>query len=546
MRRYLIVWTTLVLLVVLGTRPEQALSETKPSDPNAGAGRQAFAPGRIIVKVEEEAPANAVASLNRRNEARVQESLPHAAVKIIDLPNDLSVAEAVERYEASPDVEYAEPDYLLYPDATPNDPRYSEQWALNSTGQSDGTVDSDIDAPEAWGATIGSAETVVAVIDTGVDISHQDLRDNVWTNPDEIAGNNKDDDYNGYVDDINGWDFLNDDNTVYDSAADDAHGTHVAGTIAAKGNNGSGVTGVNWQAKILPIKFLGPNGGTSSDAIKALDYAVSNGVKISNNSWGGFSFSVAMLDALRRAEAAGHVFVASAGNKGANTDVNPHYPSGYDLPNVISVAATDSSDSLATFSSNNGSSNYGATSVDLAAPGDHILSTVPGNTYAYYEGTSMAAPHVTGVAALLRAQNPNRDHIDIKTVMLASVDKKENLAGKVTSGGRLNAARALGLDVTPNSAPVITDARPAASSKIRDRTPTISATVRDAETDLVSSDMRVYLDGRRVTGFSYSSATDRLVYTSGRLSFDRHVLKVVALDVQGVSKSKAWGFTVIR
>ncbi len=442
-----LVTAVIVAFVMLGVRPEQALSEANlHEEPRtaSGSNKPAFAPGRILVKAEEGTSADDLASLNRKNGAHVEEKLPKSRLSVVDLPKNLSVAEAVERYEASPDVEYAEPDYLLYPAAEPNDPEFPKQYNLHNTGQFDGTVDADIDAREAWGVTTGDARPVVAVIDTGVDIKHPDLKDNIWTNPGEVPGNSIDDDHNGYVDDVNGWDFHNDDNSVFDSAVDDAHGTHVAGTIAANGNNGVGVTGVGWQAKVMPLKFLGPDVGYHSDAIEALNYAAAEGVKVSNNSWGGGPFSQSLFDAIKRADAAGLLFVASAGNKAQDTDLTPHYPSGYDSPNIIAVAASDQDDSLAVFSDNRGGSNYGAVSVDLAAPGRYILSTLPGNRYAYYEGTSMAAPHVSGAAALLESKYPTWGDTEIKAHILQTVDKKTSLQNKTLSGGRLNVARALG------------------------------------------------------------------------------------------------------
>jgi thermitase len=214
-----------------------------------------------------------------------------------------------------------------------------------------------------------------------VDINHPDLRNNIWTNPDEGPANNTDDDRNGYVDDVNGYDFANGDASVYDpdpvSGGGDDHGTHVAGTIVAEGNNNLGVVGVSWRTRIMPLKFLGPNGGYTSHAIKAFNYAVAEGAKISNNSWRGGGSSQALLDAIKKADASGHLFVVAAGNGGAdgvgdNNDNTPHYPSNYDSPNVISVAATDNRDALASFS------NYGSSSVDLSAPGVNVLSTLPG------------------------------------------------------------------------------------------------------------------------------------------------------------------------
>jgi subtilisin family serine protease len=295
-----------------------------------------------------------------------------------------------------------------------------------------------VDAKEAWNTTTGVPGTVVAVIDEGVDINHPDLKNNIWVNTDEVPGNGVDDDRNGYVDDVNGWDFSHDDASVYDAADGDDHGTHVAGTIAGQGNNGLGVTGVNWQASIMVLKFMGSNGGYTSDAVEALNYAVANGAKISSNSWGGGGSSSSLQTAISRADTAGHLFVAAAGNNGTNNDTTPHYPSNYNNANIISVAATDDRDALASFS------NFGATSVDLSAPGVNILSTLPGNRYGSYSGTSMATPHVAGVAALIKSNWPTLDDAQIKGKILQSVDKKANLQGTSVTGGRLNAAGALG------------------------------------------------------------------------------------------------------
>src|SRR5918999_1287399 len=273
------------------------------------------------------------------------------------------------------------------------------------------TQTEDADAPEAWNTGTGTAATVVAVIDEGVDVSHPDLRNNIWKNPGEVPGNGVDDDRNGYVDDVNGFDFANDDASVYDpdpiDGSGDEHGTHVAGTIAAEGNNGAGITGVNWQAKVMALKFLGPNSGSTLDAVEAINYAVAKGADISNNSWGYVgSPSRSLKDAITRADNAGLLFVAAAGNGGADgvgddndaNSTNTNYPSSFSNPNIISVAATDNRDRLASFS------NFGASTVDLGAPGVNVLSTLPGNRYGYYSGTSMATPHVTGVAALLKSQ----------------------------------------------------------------------------------------------------------------------------------------------
>jgi thermitase len=388
------------------SRPRPITGRAAPRSNLPTPSDEEFARDQIIVELEEGATQADLAALNRRNDAHTEENLPRSDVNVVDLPSDLAVGEAVQRYEASPDVEYAEPDYLLQPAQTvsPSDPYYSRLYGLNNTGQTNGTPDADVDAKEAWGTTTGSWTTVVAVIDEGVDINHPALKNNIWVNTDEVPSNGVDDDRNGYVDDRNGYDFANDDASVYDpdpvNGRGDEHGTHVAGTIAAQGNNG--VAGVNWQAGIMALKFLGPNGGYTSDAVEALNYAVANGARISNNSWGGGGYSQALRDAINRADASGHLFVAAAGNDGVNNDATPHYPSSYSSANIISVAATDDEDALASFS------NFGATSVDLAAPGVNILSTLPGNRYGSYSGTSMATPHVTGAAASSRARTPAR------------------------------------------------------------------------------------------------------------------------------------------
>ncbi|MCA1719146.1 MAG: S8 family serine peptidase, partial [Actinobacteria bacterium] len=267
---------TLLLFIVLQGATQEAETQTESRTDDAAErpsfpapGDEEFAEGQIIVELEEEATQADLVALNQRNDAHTEENLPRSDVNVVDLPSDLTVGEAVQRYEASPDVEYAEPDFLLQPAAFPNDPYFSKLYGLNNTGQTGGTPDADVDAREAWDTSTGVPGTVVAVIDEGVDTSHPDLRDNIWVNPDEVPGNRVDDDRNGYVDDVNGYDFAHNDASVYDATDGDEHGTHVAGTIAAEGNNGTGVTGVNWQARIMVCKFMGPNGGYTSDAVEA-------------------------------------------------------------------------------------------------------------------------------------------------------------------------------------------------------------------------------------------------------------------------------------
>ncbi len=305
-------------------------SDRRVEAQQAPGAEPGYEPGEIIVKLEEDASPRDLAALNRRNEARIKEDLPLPDASVVDLPAGLGVEEAVRRYEASPAVAYAEPNFILEPARTPNDPDFGRhQYALDNTGQTGGLPDADIDAPEAWELATGKPGVVVAVIDTGVQIGHPDLGNNIWKNPKETR-NGRDDDGNGYVDDVNGWNFYRNTGNVYDGPDEDGHGTHAAGIIAAEGDNGRGVAGVNWRASIMPLKFLGPEGGYTSDAIKAIEYAVNNGARISNNSWGNTFDSPprSLCDAIAGAGERGHLFVAAAGNRGADNDRSPaHYPS---------------------------------------------------------------------------------------------------------------------------------------------------------------------------------------------------------------------------
>src|SRR5262249_25048039 len=258
-------------------------------------------------------------------------------------------------------------DYIVSAQVIPNDPSFSSQWGLNNTGQTGGGADADIDAPEARDVATRRGNNLVAIIDTGMDLTHPDLRHNLSNKPGEIAGDGIDNDHNGFIDDVHGWNFVSNNNNPND---DNGHGSHVAGIIGAEGNNGIGVTGVNWHVKIMPVKFLDANGsGSLSNAVLALNYAVNNGAKISNNRWGGGGYSQPMFDPTNTPRAPGHIFVAAAGNASSNNDTTANYPSNYNLDNVVAVASTTSTDGLSSFS------NYGANTVELGAPGSSIYST---------------------------------------------------------------------------------------------------------------------------------------------------------------------------
>jgi Ca2+-binding RTX toxin-like protein/subtilisin family serine protease len=327
-------------------------------------------------------------------------------------------------------------DSVVSVERVPNDSFYATyQWGMENTGQFGGTVDADIDAEAAWDRTTGSSHTVVAIIDTGVDYTHPDLAPNMWVNPGEVAGDGIDNDANGFVDDIHGFDFFNNDADPYD---DNYHGTHVAGTVGARGNNSIGVVGVNWDVKLMALKFLNSGGsGYTSDSVLATNYVTmmnerGTNVRVINASYGGGGYDSSVASSIARFGDAGGLFVAAAGNNGSNNDSTPFYPAAYGLPNLVSVAASTRTETLASFS------NYGATTVDLAAPGLEIASTYPGNQYAYLNGTSMASPHVAGAAALAFTEFPDSTYAEIRQALRAGVDLKPAYSGKTITGGRLN------------------------------------------------------------------------------------------------------------
>lgn len=356
-----------------------------------------------------------------------------------------------QKLSQDPDVEYSEPNYIYRAHLIPNDAEFSKQWHLNNVGQSSGKANADIDAPEAWDIFTGKDNIIVGIIDTGIDHTHSDLTANMWTNLPESEGQpDFDDDGNGYIDDIHGWNFFSNTNQTMD---DQGHGTHVAGIVGATGNNNLGVVGATWQSRLMALKFLDASGlGSSIGASRALDYATTMGARITNNSWGGLPFSQTLYDAIKRAHAADALYIASAGNGGRDSlgddiDKYPIYPASYNVPNIIAVGATDKNDNLTSFS------NYGTTSVDIVAPGKDILSTGLHDWYLEMSGTSMSSPLVAGVASLVLGKNPTISNLEIKEIIEYGADKIE--LQKPNKSGRLNASGSLRIATIPPTSEII-------------------------------------------------------------------------------------------
>jgi hypothetical protein len=404
------------------------------------AGDYAARPGYILVRRQPEIPR--LEMLPVHNAARVdpiEEFDLVPGLELVKTKPGVAVEDALRVYQAAPVVLYSEPDYYYYTQTLPNDPGFAQQWGLHNVGQTGGTLDADINAPEAWGVTVGSKPYVLGIIDTGVDYRHPDLVNNLWRNTAEIPGNGIDDDSNGYIDDVFG---INAITGTGDPTDDNQHGTHVAGIIGAQGNSGVGISGVMPRASMASCKFLGATGsGAASDAIACLRYFHElktrrvNPIDIiaTNNSWGGGPYSYALYDAIKQNRDDGILFMAAASNAAKNNDFAPTYPSSYDLTNIIAVAAFDHKNQMANFS------NYGLYSVHVAAPGVNILSTVPGGRYASLSGTSMATPFVTGLAGLIKSDSPDLNWIQIKNLIIAS--GKPSAAAKETtiSGRRIRA-----------------------------------------------------------------------------------------------------------
>ncbi|HPD00984.1 MAG TPA: S8 family peptidase, partial [Acetivibrio sp.] len=407
---------------------------------NADKEKEKYVKGELIVKykstktdkgkVKDKIKKSLKKSLKKKSVVPQEKEELSSVIDVLEVDENEDIDSLAKSISEDPDVEFAQPNYIYYASAIPQDERYSEQWSLKnpSTGF-------DINAEKAWDITRGSSNVVVAVLDTGIAIGHPDLAGNIYVNPDEIIDND-DNDGNDKDDDLNGWDFVNDDNTVYD-LNDKTHGTHVAGTIAASANN-IGVSGVAPNVKILPLKVLGTDGrGSTSGLVKAIEYAASKGAEIVNMSLGGPDYDPALIDIMNRNPQT--LFVVAAGNDHCDLSKVPTYPASHDLPNMLVVASVDPNGSMSSYS------NYGD-AVDVAAPGRDILSTVASYenenieySYGLLDGTSMAAPHVTGVAALVKSRYPDADAAEIINRIKGSASINEDIKNWVPGGLMLDA-----------------------------------------------------------------------------------------------------------
>jgi len=419
------------------TTEEIALSEAR------------FGRPEVLVKFKSGVSQKTIERLTALRHDRVEDRIENVeGLEAIDDLDNADAATVVSEYQQLAEVEYAEPNFEIELDASeaagplepilPHDPQFTDQWALSNSGQRGGKQGADISATLAWATTTGSDKVVVAVLDSGVDYTHEDLIQNMWMRPASMAPYH--DNELGTIDDENGFNAID---SAGDPMDENGHGTHCAGIIGAEGENNIGIAGVNWKVKIMPLKFMNAGGfGTTKDAIEAINYVIDRkkagvNVRIISASWGSTQRSRALEDAIRKAYENDILFVAAAGNATVDNDRNPHFPSSYNVPNVVSVAALDRHDQLAKFS------NWGVKSVAIAAPGVDILSTWLGNAYEEKSGTSMATPVVSGVAALILSEHPRMSVDELKKKLLASTDPIVALKGKTVTGGRINAAKAL-------------------------------------------------------------------------------------------------------
>ncbi|MDQ8201711.1 S8 family serine peptidase [Pelagicoccus sp. SDUM812003] len=489
-----------------------------------------MAADRILVRVSESAGIRALERLAEEvgvGEVKRLGSMPWYELRLAEA--DLrAVPEGIAKvYENAESVKglYAEPNYIVHAASLPNDPKLQDGtlWGLDNQGQNGGVADVDIDASEAWAVRSDASQIVVAVIDTGINTEHLDLVSNLWVNEGEIPDNGVDDDGNGFIDDVHGINVIR---MTGDPMDDNGHGTHCSGTIAARGDDGQGVVGVAWQAQLMGCKFLSASGsGTTADAILCIDYALAMGADVMSNSWGGGPYSQALYDAIDFAEQAGVAFVAAAGNSGRDADAAPSYPAGYDLDNVVSVAAIDRSGELSGFS------NYGVERVDLAAPGSEIHSTWIGGAdeYKSISGTSMATPHVSGALALLLAEYPQAPLRENLRRLYYGVDTREALWEKTAFGGWLNLARSLAMVEAPE--PPVFVKRPAANTIAIEGGDLLLEAQVQSELPLSA---QWYFEGALIDG-----ATDPSLVVKGVTQADAGAYRFVASNDDGVVQSIA-------
>ena len=419
---------------------------------SAFAAQPEAVPGEFVVKLRENVSVQkfSTQSLSQKLGAYVKSSIPGQNIVVVKRPVIENSAYSVNTLSLNPMVEIAEPNYIYRINRTPNDPLLGNLWGLRNVGQADSENQSgmsglDVEAEKAWDISTGSSNVIIAVIDTGVDYNHPDLKDNAWVNEAELNGvAGVDDDNNGYIDDVHGMNFTEASKPEANGLDDHGHGSHCSGVIGARGDDGRGIVGLNWNVRIMPIKFLGADGGGSLEgAILAIDYATKMGAKILSNSWGGGGFSQTLKEAIERSNAAGTLFVAAAGNESNNNDTSPTYPASYDVPNILTVAAIDNRGNLASFS------NYGKKTVHVGAPGVNVYSSIVGGGYDSWSGTSMATPHVSGIAGLLAANEPNLTGVEMKERIMSTARRIPGLIGKTKTGGLSSAYNTLANVVTP-------------------------------------------------------------------------------------------------
>ncbi len=549
-------------LLLLGPIARAAPTERPPAP--------AFVPGEVLVQLRDSAGPREREEVVRRASGRLRERVVTKAMRgeratgLLRIETPLAVEEAIRRLQRDPNVAFAEPNWIVTADAASNDPYYTagNLWGMygddqpSSSGPGGTTNAFGSQAEDAWAAgATGSRAVFVGIVDEGVAFGHPELAANVWTNPFDPP-DGRDNDGNGYVDDVHGWDFFSNDSSVYDGTDDD-HGTHVAGTIGASGGNGAGVAGACWQVTMIPTKFLGPSGGSVSNAVKALDYLgdlkTRHGLNIvvANCSWSTTGYSQSLNDAVIRAAKRNILVVASAGNSTRDNDATNTYPANFDTTRatttqtaatydgVIAVAAIDRNGALASFS------NWGATRVDLGAPGVAIVSTYPPSGYASYNGTSMAAPHVSGAIALYVSTHPGVLGPQLRSAILSSVTPTPSLSGKTVTGGRLNMSSFAAVPVTHDVA-ITSFVAPASVARGTSVALSVTAANRGTATETFTVSVTdappsggtagTMSAPRSVTLAAGASVQLAFTWTTSNASVGTHVLRAAASQVSGETR----------